>query len=77
MVYKKDCVRMERGVEFRRKSEFRMFDRDKERDELFTYKRGFPTWLGILSCVRFMSFAQPTSYISREEVNGRENQKHL
>jgi hypothetical protein len=33
---------------------------------LYTCKRGFPTWLGVLSCVRFVGFAQPTSCINRE-----------
>ncbi len=32
-------------------SEFRKIDRDKERDEVDTCKRGFPTWLGVLICV--------------------------
>ncbi len=45
MVDKRDCVRMEREVEFGRESEFGKFDRDKERDELYTCKRGFLTWV--------------------------------
>ena len=57
MVYKMNCVRMEQVVEFGRESEFGKIDRDKERDKLDTCKRGFPTWLGVLSHVRFVDFA--------------------
>jgi len=49
---------MERRVEFRRESEFWKIDRDNEKDELDTCKRGFPMWLGVLICVRFVGFAQ-------------------
>jgi hypothetical protein len=52
-----DCERMERGVEFGRESEFGKIERDKEMDELDTCKRGFPMWIGVLSCVRFVGFA--------------------
>ncbi len=47
-------------------SEFGKINRDKERNKLDTCKRVFPTWLGVLSCVRFVGFAQPTSCINRK-----------
>ncbi len=63
---KRNCVCMKRGVKFGRESEFGKIDRDNKRDKLNTCKRGFPTWLGVLSCARFMGFTQPTSCINRE-----------
>jgi hypothetical protein len=53
---------MERGVEYGRESEFEKIDRDKERDKFYICKRGFPTWLGVLSCVRFVGSAQLLIY---------------
>ncbi len=56
MVYKRDCERMERGVEFGRESEFGKIDGDKERDEFEACKRWFPTWMGVLIRERFVGF---------------------
>ena len=53
-------------VEFGRESEFRKIDRDKEMDKLYTCKRGFLVWLAVLSCVRFVGFAQPIFCINKE-----------
>ncbi len=66
MVYKRVYVRIEKVVKLGKESEFGKIDRDKERDKLYTCNRGFYTWLGVLSCVRFVGFTQPTSCINRE-----------